>query len=114
MNNYAPDRWQPVKLTVDGQSIYKIMGTWYGGYLGSDSWRLSSGVESIKELDECYEVLNTSGSTYVCYKGCEGMGGYTTGVYESYVKEAEASNGKFTIELVDVNELISNFSANDQ
>lgn len=111
MSNYSPDRWQVVKLTYDGEPIYKILGSWYGGYAGSDSWRMSSGVESIKELDECYEVTNSSGSVYVCYKSSVGMSGYTAGVYSNFEKQAAESEGKIQIELVNIEDITEQFTA---
>lgn len=111
---YSPALWQGIKLTHEGKDIYKILGTWYGGYGGSDSWRLSSGVVSINEIDEDhYEVINHSGSTYICHKKAEGMGGYTSSIYAGFCKQADESNGKFKIELVSIDELLTNFPSSN-
>lgn len=106
---YTPDRWQPVKLTYNGQVSYKILGTWYGGYTTGDSWRFSSGVTDVHPIERGIEVVNESGSIYRCYEGGEGMGGYTSGIYASFKKQADESNGTIQIELVDKDELISKF-----
>ncbi len=34
MGEYKPDRWVVLKITNGEKVIYKVMGGWYGGYLG--------------------------------------------------------------------------------
>ena len=39
---YTPDGWIVVEFrTNDGEVNRKVMASWYGGYGGSDSWKLS-------------------------------------------------------------------------
>jgi hypothetical protein len=97
MNNYQPDRWVLVKLEAYKETIYKILASWYGGYLGSDYWRLSSGLVSRIDVDGRYVLRNESGSTYRCSKGNYGMSGYTTEVFESYEKQ---NDDKISISLL--------------
>jgi hypothetical protein len=85
--NKHPDRWVIVKLTTPQETIYKILGSWYGGYAGSDSWQISSGIVSIVENEQDYEIHNLSGSVYVCPKHAYGMSGYTFLVYSGWEKE---------------------------
>jgi hypothetical protein len=100
MSTYSPDRWVIVELKMnDSEERYrKVMASWYGGYLGSDSWRMSSGITEIVEHTDHYEIQNESGSTYLCGKHCVGMSGYTAGVFDSFVRDLE---GKGTIEVVE-------------
>ena len=88
---YTPDRWAILELGNSTQSIRKVFAGWYGGYLGSDSWKLSSGIVEAVEHDKYWEFKNHSGSVYKCYKSAEGMGGYMSMVYSSWLKEAETS-----------------------
>ena len=98
MSNYTPDLWVIVEMVTDKNTIYKVLGSWYGGYLGSDSWRLSSGVTKVIEHDNHYEVHNHSGSIYTCHKGVEGISTYTTSIYEHYKINIESKkSGKMTI-----------------
>ena len=98
MSNYTPDLWVIVEMVTEKNTIYKVLGSWYGGYLGSDSWRLSSGVTKVIEHDNHYEVHNHSGSIYTCYKGAEGISTYTTSIYEDYKINIESKkSGKKTI-----------------
>lgn len=84
MTEYSPDRWTMIELKSPTQTVYKIMASWYGGYLDSDSWKLSSGVESVTFKDDVYYYQNASGSLYKCHKDNYGMSGYTAGVFTSF------------------------------
>lgn len=68
MSLYVPDRWWVVKITNDSSTQHRVIGSWYGGYLGSDSWRLSSDIVSLSHdlQHSCYTFENASGSTYRC------------------------------------------------
>jgi hypothetical protein len=100
MSEYRPDLWVIVELKYNDseEAVRKVMGSWYGGYLGSDSWRLSSGITEIVDADTHYEIHNESGSVYLCGKQCQGMSGYTTGVFNSLAKDLE---GQGSIEVVE-------------
>ena len=41
----TPDKWLVLKIG----DLYKVYGTWYGGYLGSDSWKINSGIVKVEE-----------------------------------------------------------------
>lgn len=60
----TPDYW----VIVDLNGVKKILCSWAGGYLGSDQWRLSSGIVHAMEFPDRYDIVNTSGSLYVCFK----------------------------------------------
>ena len=66
MSDYTPDKWLGVKITgrPSEKPVYKIFACWYGGYLGSDSWKLNSGITSICENTDYYFFEGSSGSTY--------------------------------------------------
>ena len=45
MTEYRPELWCVLKITPkDQKPIYKVFGTWHGGYASSNSWRLNSGI----------------------------------------------------------------------
>jgi len=100
MSIYNPDLWVIVELKDNNSDevTRKVMASWYGGYLGSDRWKLSSGITEIVDRDTHYEIHNHSGSIYNCGKHSQGMSGYTAGVFNSFVKDLE---GKGTIEAVE-------------
>ena len=84
-----PDVWVIVELSGDKvQSRYhRILAGWYGGFAGSDSWQMSSGVTKIVDQGTYWEIHNTSGSIYNCHKEIERFSGYTQNVYHSYQEE---------------------------
>lgn len=104
MSNYTPDLWVIVEMVTEKNTIYKVLGSWYGGYLGSDSWRLSSGVTKVIEHNNHYEVHNHSGSIYTCYKGAEGISTYTTSIYEDYKINIESKKSG-TMTIVNIKEI---------
>lgn len=90
MKNTVPDRWVVVEIVGFGDqnskpySVMKVLASWYGGYAGSDSWKLSSGIEEVSEFEDRYEFRNASGSNYVCYKHAYGMSSYTMSIFSSW------------------------------
>lgn len=55
---------------------YRIFGSWYGGYAGSYSWRLNSGVKSVEEDENYYYFYGSTGSCYQCHKESYGANSY--------------------------------------
>jgi len=109
MSEYNPDAWVIIELdgsAVKDGPIRKVLGGWYGGYLGSDSWRASSGIEKIIDADTYWEVHNYSGSIYRCAKNCQRTTGLTASVYAGFVKQAaERPEGELTIRIVPIAEI---------
>jgi hypothetical protein len=103
MSDYTPDLWVIAKMSQDNDTVCKVFGSWYGGYMGSDSWQLSSGITKIVEHDDRYEIHNVSGSIYDCYKNSFGMSSYSLSVWNSFVKKQETGN--YTIEQIDIKDV---------
>ena len=103
-SQHFPDRWIIIEVKHSEGIIKKILSGWYGGYLNSDSWRLSSGITKIIEHEKQYEIHNESGSIYACQKGAYGLSGLMSGVLATYKKQAEEL-GSVEIRIVDVEEL---------
>ena len=89
----APDKWVILKITNKGESVYKLLAGWYGGYAGSDEWRISSGIVSYEEVNDCVYFTNTSGSVYRCSLGSEGTTGYTQSKLD-YLKSQQTDDLK--------------------
>ncbi len=75
MSIYTPDNYIILEMKYEDQIIYKVFGSWAGGYLDSDYWRLNSGIERAVINDEKVSFLGHSGSEYQCYKAAEGVVG---------------------------------------
>lgn len=97
MSDYTPDRWVVVEMNSEHGKIRKILGSWYGGYAGSDSWRMNSGITEVIDQGQHYDVVGYSGSVYKCYKGSEGMSSYTERVFLDYKRQAEEANASMEI-----------------
>lgn len=104
--SYNPDRWVITKITTEKYGVvYKLLAGWYGGFAGSDSWRMNSGIESIKRLNASeYEVLGYSGTTYVVNSNTNGLSSLMHSVYNSFVEDIKEING--TIEILDIETVI--------
>ena len=88
MSEYTPDKWVVIEIDYGEEKIQKILSSWYGGWAGSDSWRLSSGITEVEELEDSYIFKNESGSVYTCYRRRYGMSSYTAGILEDFKKQA--------------------------
>jgi hypothetical protein len=99
MSDYNPDRWVVVKITgADYPPIHKVFACWFGGYAGSDSWKLNSGITRAYEEGHCFMFDGSSGSTYACHKTTYGTNMYGHGVLHNMIDTAE-KNG-ITIEIL--------------
>lgn len=90
MSVYTPDKWVLLELTNRGELIRKIFAGWYGGFTGSDSWKLSSEIVSETDTGECITFEMASGSTYNCHKGARGMSAYMSSVYTGWQRSQDA------------------------
>lgn len=87
MSMYIPDLWSIVKVN-SADPHYRVLGSWYGGFTGSDSWRLNSGiVKCVINEDGRYDFYGSSGSAYVCGTENYGMNSYTKSVIRQYVED---------------------------
>jgi hypothetical protein len=117
MSTYYPDSWKIVVIdSVKHGKVYKVLASWYGGFTQGDSWKLSSGIESMQITEgkyserlgrnsKIYTMPQASGSVYVLYENCEHISGIMSGVFRSFADEAENSNGAFTIQMVEIADL---------
>ena len=97
MSEYYPDNWVLVEFIKDNIATRKVLAGWHGGYLGSDEWRLSSGVTKIVETETGYEIHNESGSIYYCNKRNMRLSGVTGPILNRWLSEAEKSKDSITI-----------------
>lgn len=86
MTEYRPDSWVVIKMTSrEGQTLYKVLGGWAGGYTNGSSWRLNSGItkaEYVVENDE-WHFEGSSGSTYVVHPDTYGLRMSTMSIWET-------------------------------
>jgi len=105
MNEYAPDYWQVIRLVNGNETIYKLFSSWVGGYVNSDSWKLNSGITSIKKVEKvlqmthgpktvtiAYDVAGVSGSVYrvPARENCYRTTVYTSGILQNIMNKTNA------------------------
>lgn len=83
---YTPDKWLLIKINGKDPH-YRVFASWYGGYIGSDSWRMNSGITSVTEDDNFYYFHGSSGSTYNCHKKSHGISGYGSSVLNNIIEK---------------------------
>lgn len=93
MSNYTPDRWVVLEFVTPHETIRKVFAGWYGGFTGSDSWKLNSGIENTHMVDGVYAFEGYSGSTYYCHPHGYGMSGYQTNILTGWIEDAESMPG---------------------
>ena len=101
MSDYTPDRWVVLKFTTPKETIYKVFAGWYGGYLGSDSWQLNSGIVSCTDCGDWYEFLGYSGSVYRCYKRSYDMTQFMHQIFGGWLAQAH-DRGDVNIDILDL------------
>jgi len=86
---YTPDCWVIVEFsgTAVPKTYRRVLAGWYGGYTGSNSWKLSSGIEEMTDMGNHWKILNSSGSIYYCYKAVERFSMLTGGIFATYSKD---------------------------
>lgn len=77
----VPHDWVVIKITFQGSVIHKVFAAWRGGYAGSDSWSLNSGILAVEVIPPMIVFYGNSGSQYFCHKSKYGIrGSYNNGV----------------------------------
>jgi hypothetical protein len=86
MSDYKPDKWVMVK--IGDENLYKIFASWYGGWAGSDSWKLNSGVTQVSKTGYVYSFEGSSGSVYECHENTYGTNMYGRSVLNGMIESA--------------------------
>lgn len=70
---YTADNWVIAKITVNNETIYKLIVGYSGSYLYGSSWRINSGITSVEEDETHFYFHGSSGSVYKSYKDGYGI-----------------------------------------
>ena len=102
MYAHFPDRWAIAKVTTAECITYHILASFYGGYLGGDSWRLSTTITKFERATpHTYKVETISGSEYILHVDQEGYSSYAYNNYKYYEKQ---SSDEIKLELISFKE----------
>ena len=87
-----PEKWVILKVP---DNCYKVFGTWAGGYLDRDSWKVNSGIKKVEQDDNFYYFIGFTGSVYKCHKKAYGTATfYGLGVLNEII---EKGNGNIVL-----------------
>lgn len=89
MTTYTPDRWVVVKIPTDDGPVHKVFGSWAGGYLDGDSWKLNSGVRTVEADGELLLFHGFSGSVYRVHRDAYGATAWAGGVLINMIKDSD-------------------------
>jgi hypothetical protein len=107
MSVYTPDVW--VVLEFDAPQfetpLRKVFAGWYGGFAGSNSWKLNSGITVTRKQGEWFEFDGYSGSTYRCHANNYHMSGLMQGVLAKWLKQAD-ERGDVTIKILNIDNIV--------
>ena len=105
---YNPDCWVVLKISAaEHGTHYRLFGGWYGGYCGSDSWKMNSGITKVDVDGDVYLFHGESGSVYRCHKNTERMSGYMMNIYTSYKNQETEAN---KIDIIDFEDFMKEFN----
>lgn len=94
--SYSPDKWRVIEISLNGETFRKILSSWYGGFAGTDSWRMSSAIAEVVDNGDSFIVKTTSGSEYICNKGWEGESLLAFARFQEFQALVEARGGTVT------------------
>lgn len=104
---YTPDGYAILKIQAYGCDVIviKVFGSWSGGYLDGDSWRINSGIIDVKENEDEYVVTGYSGSQYILHKTINHISSYNKGVLEDMIGELHSYGHR--AELITIKDVIA-------
>jgi len=98
MSDYIPDKWVVVRITGKyTPPVHKVFACWYGGWAGSDSWKLNSGITRVTLEGNVYSFEGSSGSIYECHKDTYGTNMYGSGILNNMIDRVEKAGGMIEI-----------------
>jgi hypothetical protein len=84
----SPEGWVILKIE-NSPPVYKVFGSWTGGYLKGDSWRINSGISRVEEDLHYYYFYGYSGSCYKCKKNRYGaISSWNQSVLNSFIEKS--------------------------
>jgi len=85
----TPDKWVVLELK---NRIYKVFGSWGGGYLSGDVWKLNSGIKRVEQDEDFYYFYGFSGSCYKCRKTNYGVAtSYSRAILQTIIDKGAGS-----------------------
>lgn len=110
--DYSPHGWVILKMQTPEGDLYKVFGGWYGGFAGSDSWKLNSGITKVNNIGEgCYELEGYSGSVYTVHISAENhLGFYHESILQNLIDKSKKVLGEDKVSLISFRNFLVEFN----
>jgi len=105
MSEYTPDSWVVLEFTTPKETLHKVFASWYGGFAGSDNWKLNSGITKTRKVDGFWEFDGYSGSVYRCHPHNYHMSSLMHNVLGNWLARAD-ERGDVKIRILDLAEVV--------
>lgn len=105
MSTYTPDSWVVLEFTTPKETFQKVFAGWYGGFAGSDTWKLNSGITKTRKVGDWFEFEGYSGSVYRCLHHDYHMSGLMYGIFANWLARAD-ERGDVKIRILDLAEVV--------
>lgn len=91
MSTYTPDVWVVLEFTAPqlDEPMRKVFAGWYGGFAGSNTWKLNSGITVTRRVEDWFEFDGYSGSTYRCHANNYHLSSLMQGVLARWQKQGK-------------------------
>ena len=84
----TPSQWVIIKIHANDGVYHRVFGSWRGGYLDGDRWKLNSGIASVTQDEDSYYFAGDSGSVYKCHKKTYGVAtSWVRGVLDGIIEK---------------------------
>lgn len=97
MSDYVPDRWVVIQVVSEKGKLYRVFASWYGGFAGSDSWQVNSGIVGVDETKKKVTFHGFSGSSYHCNKDAYGTNMYGSSVLNNFIDKGKEQETIITV-----------------
>lgn len=104
MSTYTPDVWVVLEFATPQETFQKVFAGWYGGFAGSNSWKLNSGITKTSKVGDWWEFSGHSGSTYRCHPHNYHMSSLMHSILANWLKQADEQDVK--IRILDLAEVV--------
>lgn len=104
MSTYTPDVWVVLEFATPTETFHKVLAGWYGGFAGSNSWKLNSGITEVRRDGDWMEFRGHSGSVYRGKVGNYHMSSLMHSIYSMLLKQSETQG--VTIRILDIDEVL--------
>lgn len=109
MSTYNPDKF----ILININDRYFVFGGWGGSYSYGQSWKRSSGIVSIKKINDTYHVKTETDSIYVLPLPRIGLTSMMINLINSALKHDDLSKNQFIYDESEIIKIFSRFEENE-